>query len=100
MIFPGIVIATTHGRYCTEKIATRVIDFSNCSSEYTALFTFTYKYENRTLFAALNFGSDNLDNIIPNDSSSFKLEFGNFPKKEVETSSKTLKPREGKIYIV
>ncbi|CAI4058919.1 hypothetical protein SUVZ_04G0030 [Saccharomyces uvarum] len=33
LTFPGIIIATTHDRYFTEKIATRVIDFSNYSSE-------------------------------------------------------------------
>lgn len=33
LTFPGIIIATTHDRYFTEKVATRVIDFSNYSSE-------------------------------------------------------------------
>lgn len=31
--FPGIIIATTHDRYFTKKVATRVIDFLNYSSE-------------------------------------------------------------------
>lgn len=33
LTFPGIVIATTHDRYFTEKLATKVIDISNYSSE-------------------------------------------------------------------
>lgn len=33
LTFPGIIIATTHDRYFTQKVATRVIDFSNYSSE-------------------------------------------------------------------
>ncbi|QLL34639.1 hypothetical protein HG536_0H00130 [Torulaspora globosa] len=33
LTFPGIIIATTHDRYFTEKVATRVIDLSSYSSE-------------------------------------------------------------------
>ncbi|QLQ81759.1 hypothetical protein HG537_0G00120 [Torulaspora globosa] len=33
LTFPGIIIATTHDRYFTEKVATRVLDLSSCSSE-------------------------------------------------------------------
>ncbi|CAI6492600.1 CFF_HP2_G0020230.mRNA.1.CDS.1 [Saccharomyces cerevisiae] len=61
-------------------------------------FDFTKKYNNKTLFAALNFSSDATDFKIPNDGSSFKLEFGNYPKNEVDASSRTLKPWEGRIY--
>ncbi|CAI4437535.1 AKR_collapsed_G0016910.mRNA.1.CDS.1 [Saccharomyces cerevisiae] len=50
-------------------------------------------------FAALNFSSDSIDFTIPNNSSSFKLEFGNYPRSEVDASSRTLKPWEGRIYI-
>lgn len=32
LTFPGIIIATTHDRYFTKKIATKVIDFSDYSS--------------------------------------------------------------------
>ncbi|SCU82814.1 LAFA_0D00210g1_1 [Lachancea sp. 'fantastica'] len=32
LTFPGIIIATTHDRYFTEKVATKVLDFSNYSS--------------------------------------------------------------------
>lgn len=33
LAFPGIIVATTHDRYFTEKVATRIIDFSKYSSE-------------------------------------------------------------------
>ncbi|SCU79832.1 LANO_0A07624g1_1 [Lachancea nothofagi CBS 11611] len=33
LTFPGIIIATTHDRYFTEKLATRVIDLSNYGSK-------------------------------------------------------------------
>ncbi|KOH00745.1 glycoside hydrolase family 13 protein DI49_0078 [Saccharomyces eubayanus] len=74
-------------------------DFEFIDLDNKKLFSFTKKYENKTLLAALNFSSENVDFTIPNDSSSFKLEFGNFPKKEVDASSRTLKPWEGRIYI-
>ncbi|EHM99617.1 YOL157C-like protein [Saccharomyces cerevisiae x Saccharomyces kudriavzevii VIN7] len=74
-------------------------DFEFIDLDNGKLFSFTKKYGNKTLFAALNFSSDVIDFTIPNDSPSFKLEFGNFPKKEVDASSRSLKPWEGRIYI-
>ncbi|CAI4504795.1 ADM_collapsed_G0023340.mRNA.1.CDS.1 [Saccharomyces cerevisiae] len=74
-------------------------DFEFIDLDNKKLFSFTKKYNNKTLFAALNFSSDATDFKIPNDDSSFKLEFGNYPKKEVDASSRTLKPWEGRIYI-
>ncbi|CAI4743515.1 CPI_1c_G0047140.mRNA.1.CDS.1 [Saccharomyces cerevisiae] len=74
-------------------------DFEFIDLDNKKLFSFTKKYDNKTLFAALNFSSDAIDFTIPNDNSSFKLEFGNYPKKEVDASSRTLKPWEGRIYI-
>ncbi|KAF4004083.1 Alpha amylase, catalytic domain family protein [Saccharomyces cerevisiae] len=74
-------------------------DFEFIDLDNKKLFSFTKKYDNKTLFAALNFSSDSIDFTIPNNSSSFKLEFGNYPRSEVDASSRTLKPWEGRIYI-
>ena len=74
-------------------------DFEFIDLDNKKLFSFTKKYDNKKLFAALNFSSDSIEFKIPNDSPSFKLEFGNYPKEEVDASSRTLKPWEGRIYI-
>ncbi|CAI4301194.1 AEL_collapsed_G0006360.mRNA.1.CDS.1 [Saccharomyces cerevisiae] len=55
-------------------------DFEFIDLDNKKLFSFT-KYNNKTLFAALNFSSDATDFKIPNDDSSFKLEFGNYQRR-------------------
>ncbi|GMC24824.1 unnamed protein product [Saccharomyces cerevisiae] len=82
-----------------KDIAVYGFDFKFIDLDNKKLFSFTKRYNNKTLFAALNFSSDATDFKIPNDGSSFKLEFGNYPKNEVDASSRTLKPWEGRIYI-
>ncbi|CAI4567345.1 AEL_collapsed_G0031840.mRNA.1.CDS.1 [Saccharomyces cerevisiae] len=56
-------------------------DFEFIDLDNKKLFSFTKKYDNKTLFAALNFSSDSIDFTIPNNSSSFKLEFGTTKKR-------------------
>ncbi|KAF4002932.1 Oligo-1,6-glucosidase IMA2 domain protein [Saccharomyces cerevisiae] len=86
-------------RKATKDITVYGYDFEFIDLDNKKLFSFTKKYDNKTLFAALNFSSDSIDFTIPNNSSSFKLEFGNYPRSEVDASSRTLKPWEGRIYI-
>lgn len=50
------------------------------------------------MFTTLNFSSDEVDFEFPNDVS-YSLAFGNYDEGQVDASSKTLKPWEGRIYI-
>lgn len=74
-------------------------DFELVDLNNNKLFNFSKRYGNKTLFAALNFSSDNVEIKIPNDDSSFKLEFGNFPKNKTDSCSRLLRPWEGRVYI-
>lgn len=81
-----------------KDIAIYGYDFSFIDLDNEKLFSFTKKYGNKTLFAALNFSSENLDFQIPSEGS-YKLVFGNYADGNVDAASKTLKPWEGRIYI-
>ncbi|CAI5144919.1 BTE_HP_G0004860.mRNA.1.CDS.1 [Saccharomyces cerevisiae] len=67
-----------------KDIAVYGFDFKFIDLDNKKLFSFTKRYNNKTLFAALNFSSDATDFKIPNDGSSFKLEFGNYPKNGID----------------
>ena len=74
-------------------------DFEFIDLDNDKLFSFTKKYGDKKLFAALNFSSDEIDFKIPNDSFAYAFAFGNLAKSEVEASSRVLKPWEGRVYI-
>ncbi|EHN02190.1 YOL157C-like protein, partial [Saccharomyces cerevisiae x Saccharomyces kudriavzevii VIN7] len=82
-----------------KDIAVYGYDFEFIDLDNKKLFSFTKKCENKTLFAALNFGSELLDFEIPKANSSYTLSFGNYPNDQINPSSRTLKPWEGRIYI-
>lgn len=74
-------------------------DFEFVDLDNKRLFSFSKNYDDKKLFAALNFSSDTIDFKIPGDAPSFKFVFGNLPMDEIDPSSRVLKPWEGRIYI-
>lgn len=81
-----------------KDIAVYGYDFEFVDLENKKLFSFTKKYGKKTMFTTLNFSSDEVDFEFPNDVS-YSLAFGNYDEGQVDASSKTLKPWEGRIYI-
>ncbi|SCU90899.1 LAFA_0F00782g1_1 [Lachancea sp. 'fantastica'] len=74
-------------------------DFEFVDLENDQIFSFTKKYGQKTLFAALNFSSTQAEFEIPNDDGSYKLEFGNFSETKIDPQSRSLAPWEGRVYI-
>lgn len=73
-------------------------DFEFIDLDSKKLFSFTKRHNNKTLLAALNFSSDEIDFTIP-DFKSYKLVFGNYPDSQIDATSRTLNTWEGRIYI-
>ncbi|SCU77239.1 LAME_0A00232g1_1 [Lachancea meyersii CBS 8951] len=81
-----------------KDIAVYGYDFEFVDVDDSKLFNFTKKFGTKTMFATLNFSSDNVDFRIPNGGS-YQLVFGNYDDGQADASSKALKPWEGRIYI-
>lgn len=73
-------------------------DFEFIDLDNDKLFSFSKKYGNKTLVAALNFSSDEVKFELPAEGT-FKLAFGNYPESQTESLSRSLRPWEGRIYI-
>lgn len=83
-----------------KDIAVYGYDFEFVDLDNKKLFSFTKRFGQKTLFAALNFSSDEVAFEIPNDDSKYSLVFGNYPTDKVDASSRSLKAWEGRVYIL
>lgn len=73
-------------------------DFEFIDLDSDKLFSYTKKYGDKTLFAALNFSGDEVKFQTPKDSTSLSLILGNYDNSDA--SSNVLKPWEGRLYYV
>lgn len=73
-------------------------DFEFLDLDSDKLFSFTKKFEDKTLFAALNFSADEVEFKLPYENASLSLILGNYH--EVDDTSRVLKPWEGRLYYV
>ncbi|KAF4006018.1 Alpha amylase, catalytic domain family protein [Saccharomyces cerevisiae] len=62
------------------------------------IFSFTKEYEDKTLFAALNFSGEEIEFSLPREGASLSFILGNYD--DTDVSSRVLKPWEGRIYLV
>ncbi|CAR25437.1 glycoside hydrolase family 13 protein [Lachancea thermotolerans CBS 6340] len=62
------------------------------------IFSFTKQSGDKTLFAALNFSSDEAKFTVPDEAATYKPFFGNY--EDTDANSTTLKPWEGRLYYV
>ncbi|SCU95647.1 LADA_0G16688g1_1 [Lachancea dasiensis] len=73
-------------------------DFEFIKLEDEKLFSFTKRFEDKRLFAALNFSDDEIEFSSPQNSSSLTLLLGNYGN--IEQASNTLRPWEGRLYYI
>lgn len=80
-----------------KDIAVYGYDFEFVDLENKKLFSFTKKYGEKKLFAALNFSGEEVNYQVPSDSS-YSMVLGNYGKRSHPLST-NLMPWEGRIYI-
>ena len=73
-------------------------DFQFIDLDSDQIFSFTKEYEDKTLFAALNFSGEEIEFSLPREGASLSFILGNYDNTDV--SSRVLKPWEGRIYLV
>lgn len=74
-------------------------DFQFIDLNSDKLFSFTKRYENTTLFAALNFSSEEVRFTSPTNVLSQSLALSNLPESAIDPASRILKAWEGRIYV-
>ncbi|KAF4001368.1 Alpha-glucosidase MAL12 domain protein [Saccharomyces cerevisiae] len=72
-------------------------DFQFIDLDSDQIFSFTKEYEDKTLFAALNFSGEEIEFSLPREVLLY-LFLGNYD--DTDVSSRVLKPWEGRIYLV
>lgn len=82
-----------------KDIAVYGYNFKFIDLESDKLFSFTKKYGEKLLVAALNFSQESIEFEIPNNEKYLSLMFGNYAKEEIDPFSRILNPWEGRIYI-
>lgn len=82
-----------------KDIAVYGYDFEFIDLDNEKLFSFSKKYGNKIMFAALNFSSGHIVFQTPGNFASYSLAFGNYPEGDVDASSNILQSWEGRIYI-
>ncbi|CAI4283367.1 CQI_4a_G0004940.mRNA.1.CDS.1 [Saccharomyces cerevisiae] len=73
-------------------------DFQFIDLDSDQIFSFTKEYEDKTLFAALNFSGEEIEFSLPREGASLSFILGNYD--DTDVSSRVLKPWEGRIYLV
>ncbi|CAI6543086.1 BFH_HP2_G0022440.mRNA.1.CDS.1 [Saccharomyces cerevisiae] len=73
-------------------------DFQFIDLDSDQIFSFTKEYEDKTLFAALNFSGEETEFSLPREGASLSFILGNYD--DTDVSSRVLKPWEGRIYLV
>ncbi|CAD6601268.1 SX2_G0016990.mRNA.1.CDS.1 [Saccharomyces cerevisiae] len=73
-------------------------DFQFIDLDSDQIFSFTKEYEDKTLFAALNFSGEEIEFSLPREDASLSFILGNYD--DTDVSSRVLKPWEGRIYLV
>ncbi|CAI4036672.1 hypothetical protein SMKI_16G0010 [Saccharomyces mikatae IFO 1815] len=73
-------------------------DFQFIDLDSDKIFSFTKEYEDKTLFAALNFSGEEVEFNLPREGASLSFMLGNYD--DVDASSRVLKPWEGRLYLV
>ncbi|CAI4394059.1 ALI_collapsed_G0028950.mRNA.1.CDS.1 [Saccharomyces cerevisiae] len=77
--------------WCTVMISSSLINSDQ-------IFSFTKEYEDKTLFAALNFSGEEIEFSPQREGASLSFILGNYD--DTDVSSRVLKPWEGRIYLV
>ena len=73
-------------------------DFQFIDLDSDKIFSFTKEYEDKTLFAALNFSDEEVEFNLPREDASLSFMLGNYD--DADASSRVLKPWEGRLYLV
>nr|CAI6811518.1 CIH_HP1_G0027770.mRNA.1.CDS.1 [Saccharomyces cerevisiae] len=82
-----------------RKISGKLLTLLECSlTDSDQIFSFTKEYEDKTLFAALNFSGEEIEFSLPREGASLSFILGNYD--DTDVSSRVLKPWEGRIYLV
>lgn len=82
-----------------KDVAVYGYDFGFIDLDSNKLFSFAKRYENTTLFAALNFSSAEIQFTLPDNVKPQSLALSNVPENEVDPASTTLRAWEGRIYV-
>ncbi|CAI4281788.1 AMM_1a_G0005000.mRNA.1.CDS.1 [Saccharomyces cerevisiae] len=94
----GINVEALQARKKYKELMIYGYDFQFIDLDSDQIFSFTKEYEDKTLFAALNFSGEEIEFSLPREGASLSFILGNYD--DTDVSSRVLKPWEGRIYLV
>lgn len=93
-------IAALKVRKAHKDIMVYGYDFEFIGLNDEKLFSFTKRYEDKTLFVVLNFSSEETEFQAPDEGGCYQFIFGNYPREKIDSKVKILKPWEGRMYYL